>query len=222
MGIPSGVSVAGSAAAGCRRSSIAFTTGIPWKSTKSKSGTGSALDQTQALIAALPALLRTWDVRSLLDIPCGDFNWMRHVDLAGLDYLGADVVPRLVEANQRSFAAPGIEFRVLDLVNDPLPRTDLILCRDCIVHLSFKDAKRALQNLAASGATYLLATTFTDRDANADCKTGKWRVLNLEKAPFDLPPPLQVLNEGCTEGDGMFGDKSLGLWRLADIGQLDG
>ena len=193
-----------------------------WHSDESRSGTGSTLDQTRTLIAELPDLFRTWEVRRVLDIPCGDFNWMRHVDLSGVDYIGADVVLRLIEANQRSHAAPGIAFQVLDLVNDPLPRRDLIFCRDCMVHLSFRDGKRALRNMAASGTTYLLATTFTARESNTDCKTGSWRILNLEKAPYGLPPPLHVLNEGCTEDNGNYADKSLGLWRLSDIAAVVG
>ncbi len=158
----------------------------------------------------------------MLDIPCGDFHWMRHVDLSAIDYLGADVVPRLVEANRSAHSAPGIAFQVLDLVNDPLPRKDLIFCRDCMVHLSFRDGKRALRNMAASGSIYLLATTFTGRESNTNCKTGSWRILNLERPPFGLPAPLHVLNEGCTEDDGDYADKSLGLWRLSDVATIVG
>ena len=164
-----------------------------WHSDESRSGTGSTLEQTQTLIAELPGLFRAWDVYSVLDIPCGDFHWMRHVDLSAIDYLGADVVPRLVEANRSAHSAPGIAFQVLDLVNDPLPRKDLIFCRDCMVHLSFRDGKRALRNMAASGSIYLLATTFTGRESNTNCKTGSWRILNLER------PPFGCRRRSCTE-----------------------
>jgi hypothetical protein len=29
-----------------------------------------------------------------------------------------------------------------------------------------------------------------------------------------------MLNEGCTEGGGAFADKSLGLWRVAELREL--
>lgn len=191
-----------------------------WNSAESRSGPGSSLSQTRLLIERLPALLRATGARSLLDIPCGDFHWMRHVALFGIDYLGADVVQRIVASNRSRYGAPGIRFGLLDVTRDPLPRSDVVLCRDCLVHFTFDEAIQALKNIAASGSTYLLATTFTDRAENRDCRTGEWRVLNLERAPFDLPPPLQLLNEGCTEGGGAFKDKSLGLWRLSDIGPI--
>ena len=64
----------------------------------------------------------------------------------------------------------------------------------------------------------LLATTFTGRTENLDIATGgDWRPLNLQIPPFSFPPPLRLVNEGCTEGRNMFTDKSLGFWRLADL-----
>jgi hypothetical protein len=93
----------------------------------------------------------------------------------------------------------------------------LILCRDCLVHFSFDDIFKALNNLRASGSRFLLTTTFPTRQENQPIPTGKWRPLNLERAPFFLPPPLTILNEGCTENGGEYADKSLGLWQLDDV-----
>ncbi|MEO8451290.1 MAG: hypothetical protein ABI647_15960 [Gemmatimonadota bacterium] len=87
-----------------------------------------------------------------------------------------------------------------------------MLCRDCLVHLSFADVGRALANIRSARITYLLTTTFPEEALNVDIATGDWRPLNLEREPFSFPPPLALLPEGCTEGDGRFQDKSLGLW----------
>ncbi len=40
------------------------------------------------------------------------------------------------------------------------------------------------------------------------------RVLNLQQAPFNFPPPEHLLVEECTEGNGAYRDKSLGVWNL--------
>jgi hypothetical protein len=104
------------------------------------------------------------------------------------------------------------------LAVEPLQRVDLILCRDCLVHLPFRDGLALLGNFRQSGSRYLLTTTFSQLAKNNEVKmTGNWRPLNLELPPFCLPPPLYLLAEGCTEMDGRYGDKSLGLWRLADL-----
>jgi hypothetical protein len=39
----------------------------------------------------------------------------------------------------------------------------------------------------------------------------------MERAPFNFPRPIKLINEGCTEGNNLFTDKALGLWRLQDI-----
>jgi hypothetical protein len=98
-----------------------------------------------------------------------------------------------------------------------LPRSDVILCRDCLVHLSYDDVHRTLGNFKCSATTYLLTTTFTSLAANSDIVTGQWRPLNLQLPPFSFPSPLKIIVEGCTEAGGRYADKSLALWRLSDI-----
>ena len=90
-------------------------------------------------------------------------------------------------------------------------------CRDCLVHLSFDHIRQAFDNLRRSGSTWLLTTTFLDHHENVDIESGDWRILNLTRAPFNLPAPEGVLVEGCLEGDGAYADKALGLWRIADL-----
>ncbi len=183
----------------------------------SRSGAGSDLTQTEVIRAAIPRILRENNVRSMLDAPCGDWFWMREVDLGVEKYTGADIVETLIAKNRSLFGREGIEFKCLDLSRDELPNVDLIFSRDCLVHLSFADAQRMLNNFKASGATFLLTTTFTDRSSNIDLGDGFWRPLNMQLAPFHFPPPIEIVNEKCTEGGGNFGDKSLGLWALKDI-----
>lgn len=188
-----------------------------WGSEVSRSGTGSDLQQTEAIRATLPPLLRELGVRTMLDLPCGDFHWMSTLDL-DVDYVGADVVAEMIAQNTARHANERRRFQVLDVATDSLPCVDLVFCRDLLVHFSFEDAKRAIANLKRSGSTWLLTTTFADRTANFDIETGQWRALNLQLPPFDFPPPMRMINENCTEGGGTdWADKSLGLWRLADL-----
>lgn len=188
-----------------------------WRGTESISGTGSTADQTDLIVKHIPLLFQRYQVRSMLDLPCGDFHWMQRVDLSGVDYIGGDIVPELINGNNQRYRKSGVQFKKLNLMTDDLPSTDLIFCRDCLVHLSFADARRALQNICRNDIRYLLTTTFTDRQENQDILTGDWRTLNLQLPPFSLPPPLEIINEGCTEGEGAYSDKSLGLWEVAEL-----
>lgn len=187
-----------------------------WTGPESRSGPGSSLDQTAALRAALPALLAGLGVHSLLDLPCGDCHWIAQVELPGIAYVGGDLLPELILRNRARFG-PARRFELLDLTTSLLPPADLLLCRDCLVHLSFADLAQALENIRRSGVTWLLTTTFPAQDTNEEITTGDWRPLNLERAPVHFPPPALLLNEECTEQDGLFRDKSLGLWRVTDL-----
>jgi SAM-dependent methyltransferase len=183
----------------------------------SPSGPGSDLENTRVLQEQLPRLFNKLGVTSLLDIPCGDFNWMRFVDLQGVDYVGADIVEALVLDNQDRYTREGISFIQLDLLEEELPRVDLVLCRDCLVHFSFMDGLRALRNISQSGSKYAMITHFIEREVNIDIPTGSWRPLNLEIAPFILPEPLEILSEGYAGNEGQYQDKSLAVWKVQAI-----
>ena len=178
------------------------------------SGPGSDLEQTRAVRARLPSLLRELGVTKMLDVPCGDFFWMKTLDL-DVDYVGADIVDALIERNAQRYAGARRRFVQLNLQADPLPKVDLVFCRDCLVHFPQRGVAAALANLKRSGSAYLLTTTFVDRTVNEDIRVARWRPLNLERAPFHLPPPILTIDEECP--DPPFRDKRLGLWRIDSI-----
>lgn len=179
-----------------------------WGSLESLSGTGSTMDATVIIRSILPPLLDELRCDSILDIPCGDFNWMMQLELSQT-YVGADIVPELIQENLR-FETSRRSFKVLNLCEDSLPRVDLVLCRDCLFHLSYADILRGLQNVKRSGSKFLLVTTNPNVERNHDIVTGEYRRLNLMKEPIRLPQALKLFDEG-------FDDKQLGLWLVSDL-----
>jgi hypothetical protein len=189
---------------------------------ESLAGPGCSLKSTAEIRRALPLLFSFLGINSMLDARCGDFNWLRRVDLRLEKYYGVDIVPSAIERNRNLYQNRQRKFILADARRDFLPETDLILCRDLLVHLAFEDIFSALRNFSASGAKYLLTTTFPNTPKNAVIKTGEWRTLNLQIPPFDFGAPLELINERCAEGGGQFTDKSLGLWLISDIKELSG
>jgi hypothetical protein len=188
---------------------------------ESLSGPGSSLDNTKELRERLPVVLEALGVRSLLDAPCGDFNWMQSVRFPVERCIGVDVLREVIAQNEWRHASAQRSFTRADLTQHQLPLMDAILCRDLLTHLPFADIFAVLANFKRSGATYLLATTFTGARQNRESSGGDWRTLNLTAPPFNFPPPKMIINENCTEGGGSFGDKSLGVWNLSELA-LDG
>lgn len=190
-----------------------------WRSDESVSGYGSTLEATNAIRSALPVMVEHYDISTILDIPCGDYNWFRRIAFQRpISYLGADVVPEIIEKNINYYSMldPHVHFAVMDITRDPLASADLILVRDLLGHFSNADVRKALVNVKHSGAKYLLATTFPNHETSGDIKTGEWRPINLASM-WGLPDPIAIIDERCTAGGGAFADKSLGLWRLNDV-----
>jgi SAM-dependent methyltransferase len=181
-----------------------------WGNTESVSGNGSDLKSTLIIRTLLPRLWRDLNIYSVLDAACGDMNWASRVKWPER-YIGCDIVPELITENRRKY--PEGEFQVLDITQSLLPKVDLIFARDVLVHFSNADVQRALRNIRASGAKFLMATTFNkhNNDDTWDITTGEWRPINMQQM-WGLPRPELLINEGC-DAPG-FGDKSLGLWRL--------
>jgi len=182
-----------------------------WQDLESVSGRGSTLARTAAIMSHLPSLLEELDAKTLLDAACGDFNWMKHTKLGAVKYTGADVVPDLIARNRRLYGGEGRTFVVLDVTKDRLPKADVILCRDSLIHLSFRNIHAAIDNFKRAGAKYLICTTHTVVLENTDCPDGGWRSVNLQLPPFNFPPPLKLIIEDAELG------KCLGVWRLDDL-----
>ncbi len=183
-----------------------------WPGKESCSGPGSTVKETETIRKKIPALLQELNVKTLLDAPCENFNWIQHVDLSFLDqYIGLDIVSDLIQKNKQKYKNETHLFICANIVADPLPQVDIILCRDCLVHLKFQDILTTLKNMKASRSVYLLTTTFPQVTLNRDLqKTGLWRPLNLQRPPFSFPEPLVLIEEECKH-DKRYPDKSLGL-----------
>jgi len=157
-----------------------------WANADSHSGAGSDLTQTRAIRAALVELVDSLGIQAMLDAPCGDYFWMRTLNLKLRRYVGADIVPSLIDANRKKYGSDNVQFEKLDVTTDTLPRSDLILCRDCLVHLPLEPALDALRNFKKSGSKYVLTTTYPGLlKANKQLIiTGNWRPLDLTLPPF--------------------------------------
>lgn len=189
-----------------------------WGCDESVSGPSSTLARTKGLRRELPGVISEYGFKTVLDGPCGDFNWMRHVVEGGeFKYVGVDIVRDLVARNRAAFSKPGrIEFLHCDLTVDELPSADLLLARDFLFHLSFFDTNRFLHNFERSRIPYLLTTTHrvSDEHVNKDIVTGSFRHIDLFSPPyrFDSKPSV-VIEDGP--------DRFMCLWSAAQIRPLD-
>jgi len=153
------------------------------------SGAGSTARYTERLRPALHQLISSLNVKTLLDAPCGDFNWMQYLDLSGVQYIGVDIVEQVVAENKERFARPGVDFRVSDITKDPLPSATLMLCRDVILHLPYMAIADLFENISKSEIDYILISSHVVPINRDLAVPGAARLVNLTAAPFDFPRP---------------------------------
>ncbi|MDR2829780.1 MAG: class I SAM-dependent methyltransferase [Methanobrevibacter sp.] len=181
---------------------------------ESKSRPGSELIKTSKIRELLPQLFQKYKIKSLLDAPCGDFNWMKTLNLDNIDYLGVDIVKDLIEDNTKYYSKPHIKFKKMDVRFDTLPKVDLILCRDLLQHLPTSDIFDVLDSFKKSKSKYLLIGSYPKTIRNWDISLGGFMPINLLKKPFLLGEPLLKIKEN---NDGYLTDRYLYLYKINDL-----
>jgi SAM-dependent methyltransferase len=158
------------------------------------SGWGSSLENTQAYVDFLTKFLKEKEIESVVDIGCGTWEFSQTIDWEGIQYLGCDPVESVIERNVRLYSVPGISFIQHDLINDPLPEADLIICKDVLQHLTNADIQIFLTKIR--GVKHCLITndlstspknSMESRSHNPNIPhRGPNRPLDLTKPPFNV------------------------------------
>jgi hypothetical protein len=192
-----------------------------WNEDESKSGIGSIETNTKKIREDLFGLFVKYKINSFIDAPCGDFNWMKTINLDKIKYIGGDIVEDLINKNKALYSNENRSFINIDITRDNLPDVDLIFVRDCLVHLNDSLIFDFIRNLKKSNIKYLLTTNFPLTNYNYNITTGNWRPINLHKKPYNFPKELDILWEETSEGGDQYPDKSLFLFDISKIGLLN-
>ena len=182
-----------------------------WGDAESVSGSGSGSAATCVVRLELPNLFQRYGIRSVLDAPCGDFHWMKDVAKSLDSYVGVDIVPQLIERLASTYQTDTVSFICADIVTEPLPSADLVLCRDCFIHLPTRLIRASIRNFRATGARYIFLTSDRDAEPYHDIPLGSFRRINFTRPPFSFPNPICSLTEEETGG------RQLCLWDLQSL-----
>jgi SAM-dependent methyltransferase len=127
-----------------------------------KSGPGSTIEATRECVRFLDSVIRERDVRSILDVSCGNMRWQKLlIDMhPNVKFIGLDVSKTVIEENRRNF--PGLKFECVNsasAVSGRLPKADLVICRHTMMHLALEDAVNMLRNVTDSASKCVCVTT---------------------------------------------------------------
>ncbi|MER9658017.1 hypothetical protein NKJ26_32175 [Mesorhizobium sp. M0152] len=148
------------------------------------SGVGSSPDKTVEYREFLQRFMTRNDIRSVVDLGCGDWQFSRYIDWSEVSYVGVDVVSSVVERNQREFGSGKIGFETFKSLAK-LPPADLLICKDVLQHLP---NKTVVEYLATFRKKYKFALITNDEEPahlqNTDTEVAGWRTLRLDREPF--------------------------------------
>lgn len=192
-----------------------------WRDHESKSGVGSTLLYTESLRKGLGELFSKFKIKSVLDAPCGDFNWMKVVldNNSNIEkYIGGDIVQELIEDNKKKYEKDNVTFIEIDITKETLPEADIMICRDCLFHLPMKMIWEFLDNFTRSEIPLLLTTSHVNRDGKIknECVgvVGCFNFLDLFSSPYNFPHDYLYSIDDWIEG---YPERKMYLWTKEQI-----
>lgn len=152
------------------------------------SGGGSTLQATIVYRTFLQDFLSQYNIHSVLDVGCGDWEFSQAIDWTGIKYIGYDVVDEVIENNRAKFGTDNILFFTGNILNSQLQKADLLICKEVLQHLTNRDILKFIYHI--SKFKYCLITNDVDpislTSTNPDIERGDCRYLDLTKPPFNL------------------------------------
>jgi len=99
-------------------------------------------------LEAVTSFLNSHDnVLTVCDLGCGDFNIGKHLHPYTNSYIAIDIVEDLINRNRSKFKAQNLVFQCLDISKDQLPKTDCVIIRQVLQHLSNEDILNVVKKL---------------------------------------------------------------------------
>ena len=193
---------------------------------ESKSGPGSSLEHTENLRNKIKDLVNEKNIKSVVDIPCGDFHWMKEIVDSFESYTGGDIVDELIQSNNEKYADDKIKFTNFDLIEDKIPDCDLLIIRDVLGHMPLESGLKVADNILNSNCKYLLTTSWfnvNDEDyylkhENFNVPYGRFYSVNLMSHPFNFPKPDYFIEEnGKVDGYEDGNRKILAFWDIEKL-----
>ena len=151
------------------------------------SGDGSKIENVGEYVDVLQKYIDKPEIKTVLDLGCGDWQFSKFLDLSSVLYLGVDIVDSVIDSNIDLYSASNIDFISRDIITYELPQVDLIICKDFLQHLSNRDVISVLIKIIKSSKFALITNDFNpESTSNIDIENGDYRYLDLTLSPFFL------------------------------------
>jgi len=182
-----------------------------WGSQETPCGPGSTVEACKPILEALPRWISKFEVKSIVDLGCGDWNWMKHLDLSGIQYDGFDVVEFFIAGN-RKYETRNIRFHHADILEAEIPTSDLVICKDVLGHLPNDLVLKVLDKVKGKARLLAASTSVVwPSSKRVGMRVGAFSPIDLEGKPFNVGIPIAQVSVPNTPGNP---PKLFSLWEF--------
>jgi len=147
---------------------------------ETRCGSGSTLQATKPIRKAFPGILERFKIENILDIGCGDLNWIHDIIPDEVEYTGIDwVIPIQALKRQRK----NMKFIERSIFDMEIGSHDMIICKDVMIHMNLVETTALFWEMINSSTKYLLLTTFDTVSQRENRNAPYWEI-NMDKEPF--------------------------------------
>lgn len=150
------------------------------------SGSGSKESLNVEYVSFLQDFFKKFNIKTISDVGCGDWQFSKNIDFSGISYTGYDVANFVITRNLKNFWAHNINFICYDGDFDKVKDADLLICKDVLQHLDNDKISHFIANLPRFKYALIANDLLDSPSLNAQINTGQYRPLDLRKEPFNL------------------------------------
>ena len=150
------------------------------------SGSGSSPEVNKLYLSFLSSFIKENNIKSIVDIGCGDWQIMSLLNMDNIHYRGYDVSKKIIDYNNNIHKKTHIEFYLEELdKKSNYERADLLICKDVLQHLSYLNINNIVSQLNKYKYVIIINDIVKDTD-NVDINDGRVRSLDIQKQPFNI------------------------------------
>ncbi len=173
------------------------------KHLKFYSGTGSHLKEFKNIyFKHIKEFLLQFNFKlNAVDLGCGDFSIGSEIRKYCGKYIAIDIFDDLIDYNKKFYKNYDVDFKVLDITKDELPKGDICFLRQVLQHLSNENIKKFLNQMKGKYKYLVLTEHLPNKKifkSNKDIITGpeirlyKNSGVILTESPFNLKPIHEI------------------------------
>jgi len=148
-----------------------------------KSGPGSSLEYTKSIRNFLNYFIDKNEIKSVVDLGCGDLNWIKYTKAFMIDYTGIDISESLINEHKNNY--PAKKFYNKDIVKEDIPEADLIIIRDVVFLMKNKDILDLFENIKHKFKYLLITSCNNINNKEEHNNIYHFSEVNLEIEPFN-------------------------------------